>query len=88
MPVSAVLGSPVAVTSPSTPSAMRRATPLFIAGTSGATVVTWLIGFLSDRTGSLHSGMLVLVVSIALLVGLQILLAAKGAGDPARAVRG
>ena len=68
--------------------AMRRATPLFIAGTSGATVVTWLIGFLSDCTGSLHSGMLVLVVSIALLVVLQILLAAKGAGDPARAVRG
>ena len=61
--------------------AMRRATPLFIAGTSGATVVTWLIGFLSDRTGSLHSGMLVLVVSIALLVILQLILAAKGAGQ-------
>ena len=68
--------------------AMRRATPLFIAGTSGATVVTWLIGFLSDRTGSLHSGMLVLVVSIALLVVLQILLAAKVAGGPVRAGRG
>ena len=62
--------------------AMRRATPLFIAGTSGATVVTWLIGFLSNRTGSLHSGMLVLLVSIAMLVGLQILLSSRGAGRP------
>ena len=62
--------------------AMRRATPLFIAGTSGATVTTWLIGFLSNRTGSLHSGMLVLVVSIAVLVALQLLLSARGAGHP------
>jgi MFS transporter, FHS family, glucose/mannose:H+ symporter len=67
--------------------AMRRATPLFIAGTSGATVVTWLIGYLSDRSGSLHSGMLVLVVSIALLVVLQLVLAAKGAGAPGRTAR-
>lgn len=56
--------------------AMRRATPLFIAGTFGATVVTWLIGFLSERTGSLRSGMLVLVLSIAVLIALQIALAA------------
>jgi FHS family glucose/mannose:H+ symporter-like MFS transporter len=62
--------------------AMRRATPLFIAGTSGATVTTWLIGFLSNRTGSLHSGMLVLVVSITVLVVLQLLLSARGAGHP------
>ena len=62
--------------------AMRRATPLFIAGTSGATVVTWLIGFLSERTGSLHSGMLVLVVGIAVLILLQLFLASKGAGHP------
>lgn len=55
--------------------AMRRATPLFIAGTSGATVTTWLIGYLSNTTGSLHFGMLVLVGSISLLVALQITLA-------------
>ena len=67
--------------------AMRRATPLFIAGTLGATVVTWLIGFLSDRTGSLRAGMFVLIVSIALLVVLQVLLAAKGAGRSGRAGR-
>ena len=58
------------------------ATPLFIAGTSGATLVTWLIGFLSNHTGSLHSGMLVLVVSIAVLIVLQLLLSARGAGHP------
>ena len=66
--------------------AMRRATPLFIAGTSGATVITWLIGFLSNTTGSIRSGMFVLIVSIALLLALQLLLAVKGAvgfSDPA-----
>ncbi len=52
--------------------AMRRATPLFICGTLGATVVTWLIGFLSNQTGSLRSGMYVLVFSAALLIVLQI----------------
>lgn len=59
--------------------AMRRATPLFIAGTSGATVTTWLIGFLSSTTGSLHSGMLVLVVSIATLIALQLALSFRAA---------
>jgi MFS transporter, FHS family, glucose/mannose:H+ symporter len=59
--------------------AMRRATPLFIAGTLGATLITWLIGFLSNTTGSIRSGMFVLIVSIALLLALQLLLAFKGA---------
>jgi FHS family glucose/mannose:H+ symporter-like MFS transporter len=66
--------------------AMRRATPLFIAGTLGATVITWLIGFLSNTTGSIRSGMFVLIVSVTLLLALQLLLALKGAvgfGDPA-----
>lgn len=54
--------------------AMRRATPLFLAGTLGATVVTWLIGFLSERLGDLRSGMYVLAVSIILLIGLQMVL--------------
>lgn len=57
--------------------AMRRATPLFIAGTSGATVTTWLIGFLSSATGSLHSGMLVLVISVSSLIVLQIVIASR-----------
>ncbi len=52
--------------------ATRRATPLFICGTLGSAVSTWLIGFISDRTGSLRSGMFVLVVSVVLLIALQI----------------
>lgn len=57
--------------------AMRRATPLFLSGTLGATVITWLIGFLSNRTGSLRYGMFVLFGSILLLVALQITLASR-----------
>jgi MFS transporter, FHS family, glucose/mannose:H+ symporter len=52
--------------------AMRRSTPLFLCGTLGATLVTWLIGFLSNQTGSLRSGMFVLVFSILFLLVLQI----------------
>ena len=51
--------------------ASRRATPLFVAGTFGAATSTWLIGYLSDRAGNLHAGMLVLVISIVLLIVLQ-----------------
>lgn len=51
--------------------AMRRATPLFLSGTLGATAVTWLIGFLSQRLGDLRSGMYVLAASIVMLIILQ-----------------
>jgi len=54
------------------PTASRRATPLFICGTLGATVSTWLIGYISDKTGSLHSGMYVLLAAVMLLIILQI----------------
>lgn len=54
------------------PTATRRAMPLFICGTLGAASSTWLIGFISDRTGSLHSGMYVLAVSVVLLLVLQV----------------
>ncbi len=53
------------------PTATRRAMPLFIFGTLGAAASTWLIGFVSDRTGNLNSGMYVLLISIVLLIGLQ-----------------
>lgn len=59
------------------PGAMRRATPLFISGTLGATIVTWLIGFISERSGSLRSGMFVLLVCVVSLIVLQIALASK-----------
>lgn len=54
--------------------AMRRATPLFLSGTLGATAVTWLIGFVSERTGDLRSGMYILAASIILLIILQTIL--------------
>jgi fucose permease len=56
------------------PEAMKRATPLFFMGTSGAAVVTWLIGYLSNMTGSLRAGMAVLVACIGVLVVLQAVL--------------
>lgn len=57
------------------PSANRRATPLFMCGTLGAASVTWLIGFLSNRTGDLRYGMFVLGISAVLLIILQAILA-------------
>ncbi len=60
------------------PSATRRATPLFICGSLGATASTWMIGFVSNQTGSLLSGMYVLVVSIILLIVLQIVMIFRG----------
>ena len=60
------------------PAASRQATPLFICGTLGAASSTWLIGFISNQTGSLRVGMYVLIVSILLLIALQIVLALRG----------
>ena len=59
------------------PAATRRATPLFICGTLGAASSTWLIGFISNQTGSLHSGMYILIVCVLLLIVLQIALALR-----------
>lgn len=56
------------------PEALKRATPLFFLGTSGAAVITWLIGYLSNQTGSLRSGMVVLMACIILLILLQTVL--------------
>ena len=59
------------------PAANRRATPLFICGTLGAASSTWLIGFISNRTGSLRVGMCVLIVAVLLLIVLQFALSRK-----------
>lgn len=59
------------------PAATRRATPLFICGTLGAASSTWLIGFVSNQTGDLRSGMYVLVVGVVTLIILQIFLAMR-----------
>jgi fucose permease len=61
------------------PTATRRATPLFVCGTLGAASVTWLIGFISNQTGSLRSGMYVLIISVVLLIALQIGLGTRSA---------
>lgn len=61
------------------PTSSRRATPLFVCGTLGAACSTWLIGFVSERSGSLRSGMFVLGISILLLLALQTLLALRAA---------
>lgn len=58
-------------------SATRRATPLFISGTLGAALTTWLIGYVSTNYQNLRVGMIVLLASCGLLVCLQIYLSAK-----------
>lgn len=58
-------------------SAMRHAMPLFICGTLGSMIVTWLIGYVSDATGNLRSGMAVLVFSIVVLIVVQIILSMR-----------
>jgi fucose permease len=64
------------------PSATRKATPLFICGTLGAAVVTWLIGFLSNKMSDLRSGMYVLAASVVILLVLQIGLMLWGVKGP------
>ncbi len=54
------------------PEANRRSAPFFIAGTLGAAMSTWLIGFISEVSGNLRSGMYVLLISVILLIVLQI----------------
>lgn len=65
--------------------ASRRAMPLFICGTLGATTVTWLIGFVSKQTGSLRNGMLILIASVSLLILLQVVLSSRAPEKPSGA---
>ncbi|MGI8788459.1 MAG: MFS transporter [Pyrinomonadaceae bacterium] len=55
--------------------ATRRATPLFISGTLGAALTTWLIGYISTSYNNLRVGMFVLLGSCVFLICLQIFLA-------------
>ena len=64
------------------PTASRRATPLFICGTLGAAASTWMIGYISDKTGSLHSGMYVLLAAVMLLIILQIAIGTRPVAEP------
>jgi fucose permease len=56
------------------PSASRRATPFFICGTLGAASTTWAIGYVSNHSNSLHTGMFLLFFSVLILIALQIVL--------------
>lgn len=60
------------------PAATRSSMPLFICGTIGAAISTWSIGVISERTGSLTSGMYVLLVSVLLLIVVQLALSLAG----------
>lgn len=66
------------------PTATRRATPLFICGTLGATAVTWLIGFVSNQAGSLNSAMFALLACVVLLLVLQVVLALRSSNTKLR----
>lgn len=57
--------------------ATRRATPLFVSGTLGAALTTWLIGYVSTNYQNLRFGMFVLLASCGLLIFLQIYLYAR-----------
>lgn len=63
------------------PEANRRSAPFFIAGTLGAAMSTWLIGFISEVSGDLRSGMYVLLISVILLIVLQIGLSFRSRSD-------
>ena len=46
-------------------------------GTLGATSITWLIGYLSEQSGTLKAGMFLLLASVAGLLVLQVVLMLK-----------
>jgi MFS transporter, FHS family, glucose/mannose:H+ symporter len=54
------------------PEATRKATPLFISGTAGAATLSSLVGFVSARSGSLETGIVVLLIAAVALVLLQV----------------
>ncbi len=53
------------------PTATRHATPIFLAGTFGAATISSLVGFVSYRLESLRAGIVVILISAALVVILQ-----------------
>lgn len=57
------------------PTATLQAGPVFIAGTCGAAVVSSLIGFISTTLGSLRAGIILVVISAAFVVLLNLIIA-------------
>lgn len=58
-------------------SATRRATPIFICGTLGSTLTTFLIGYISNHFNNLRAGMFVLLGSCLALLVIQTVLMLK-----------
>jgi MFS transporter, FHS family, glucose/mannose:H+ symporter len=58
------------------PQATLQAAPIFIAGTSGAAVVSSLVGFVSSASGSLRTGITVVVISAVFILILHLVIAA------------
>lgn len=54
------------------PTATKKATPLFLSGICGAATLSWLTGLVSTEYGSLRVGLVVLLVSAALVLLLQV----------------
>jgi fucose permease len=77
LPLSAICGLGLAPAFPVTVAALahefpaRFAGPMVALGSAGAAVLPWLVGVVSDRTGSLTTGLTTLLVSIGILVGLH-----------------
>lgn len=58
------------------PQATLQAAPIFIAGTSGAAVVSYLVGFISSTFGSLRTGIMVVLISAVFVLALHLIIAA------------
>lgn len=58
------------------PQATLQAAPIFIAGTSGAAVVSYLVGFVSSTSGSLRTGIMVVLISAVFVLVIHLVIAA------------
>jgi FHS family glucose/mannose:H+ symporter-like MFS transporter len=78
VPLAAICGMGFAPVFPVTVAALanefppRFAGPMVALGSAGAALLPWLVGVVSDRTGSLSIGMTILLLSVFVLFALQI----------------
>ena len=70
------------------PTATLQAGPVFIAGTTGAAVISSLVGFVSSTFGSLRTGIIVVVLSAAFVVLLNLIIASVFRPDERLTVEG
>ena len=55
--------------------ATQQAMPIFVLGSLGGALVTWLVGLISSTFNSLRAGFLIILLSCILLIVLQVILA-------------